>query len=252
MKEKIFAMIGKASIEPISDVVTGSFGTWILTITIGKHGIDDGGHIKIAWRDVTDWENPQFQEPTEPNFTTIATTGNANMDYKFEGFGYIRPWRPCLTITIFDGYLTEGDIVTVIYGDTSQGSIGSRAQTFVEDSFEFRILIDSFGTGVYTKIQESPVLRIIAGDPDKLFAILSSETQIGKSNWISVVIKDKWGNPTPEYTGTINFSTTDSQSILPKSYIFKQEDRGAHRFQALNFKPQESIMLLFQMRIIVI
>ncbi|MHA2304436.1 MAG: DUF3604 domain-containing protein [Candidatus Hodarchaeales archaeon] len=236
MKDKNYAMIGRACIEPTIDVVTGSYGTWILTITIGKHGIDDGGHIKVAWRDVTDWEIPQFQKPTEPNFTTVTTTGNVKMDYRFEGFGYIRPWRPCLTITIFDGYLAEGDIITIIYGDTSKGSIGSRIQTFVEDSFEFRILIDSFGTGEYTKIQESPVLRIVAGEPKKLIAIHPSETQIGNSTWISVVIKDKWGNPTPEYTGTIIFSSTDPQATLPKSYTFKHEDKGTHRFQDLIFQ----------------
>lgn len=228
-------MSGRASINPTSDVVTGSYGTWILTITIGKHGIDDGGHIKIAWRNVTDWESPQFQEPTDPNFATITTTGNAKMVYRFEGFGYVRPWRPCLTITIFDGYLAEGDIISIIYGDTIRKSIGSRAQTFVEDTFEFRVLVDSFGTGVYTKIPDPPVLRVVAGEPDRIKVIIPSEAQLGSSIWVSATILDKWGNPTSQFRGIINFSSTDTKAILPEPYTFKPEDGGSHRFENLSF-----------------
>ncbi len=48
---------GHVTINPKNNVVAGSYGTWTLTLTVGKHGIDDGGHIKIAWRDVSDWKN---------------------------------------------------------------------------------------------------------------------------------------------------------------------------------------------------
>ena len=71
------------------DVVAGSIHTWTLTFTVGKHGIDDGGHIKVVWRDVSDWKRPQFNEPRNLNYTTVATTGKAKLDVCFDNRDYI-------------------------------------------------------------------------------------------------------------------------------------------------------------------
>ncbi|MFX0114735.1 MAG: DUF3604 domain-containing protein [Candidatus Hodarchaeota archaeon] len=227
---------GHATIIPQDDVVAGSCGTWILTFTVGTHGIDDGGHIKIAWRDVSDWKRPQFLKPKDASYTTITTSGKAELDACFEEKGYIRPWRPCLTIKIYDGFLAKGDTVTIIYGDTSQGGRGSRAQTFVEDSFEFRILVDPFGTGQYTLIRDSPALKVVAGEPEVLKVTIPSEAAIGAATWASVKAEDKWGNPTPRYTGEVEFSSSDPKATLPQPYTFASIDGGTHRFENLVFQ----------------
>lgn len=227
---------GHASINPKKNVVAGSYGTWILTLTVGTHGIDDGGHIKIAWRDVSDWKRPQFLKPKSPNYTTISSTGNAELDVCFEERGYIRPWRPCMTVTIYDGYLAEGDSVTIIYGDTSEGGLGFMAQTFVEDSFEFRVLIDPFGTGQYILVPDSPFLKVVAGEPEILKVTVPSETVIGNPTWVSVRIEDKWGNPTSHNAETIVFSSSDPNATLPASYTFISKDGGTHRFENLTFQ----------------
>ncbi|MFX0085675.1 MAG: DUF3604 domain-containing protein [Candidatus Hodarchaeota archaeon] len=227
---------GHATIYPKNDVVAGSYGTWILTLTVGTYGIDDGGHIKVAWRDVTNWKKPQFRDPKAPNYTSISTSGKAELDVYFENFGYIRPWRPCLAISIYDGFLKEGDTVTIIYGDTSQGGSGSMAQTFVEDSFEFRVLVDPFGTGQYVLIPSSPILKVVAGNSEKLNVTMSSETVAGNSTWISVRIEDKWGNPTPNYSGTVAFSSSDPHATLPKPYTFVFNDGGVHHFENIIFQ----------------
>ena len=227
---------GHATISPEDDVIAGSYGTWTLTITIGKHGIDDGGHIKIAWRDVTDWKQPQFQNPENPNYTTVQTSGKAKIEINFQRYGFIRPWRPCLTLTIFDGYLAEGDTIIIIYGDKSEGSLGSMAQTFVEDSFEFHVLIDAFGTGQYMLIHDPPVLKIVPGEPAVMKVIIPSETELNHPIWASVRIEDRWGNPTAKYTGTINFFSNNSETKIPSSYRFRTEDEGTYRFEDIVFQ----------------
>ncbi len=227
---------GHAIIYPKSDVLAGSYGTWILTLTVGTHGIDDGGHIKVAWRDASDWRRPQLENPKDPNYTTVTTTGKAELDVCFEERGYIRPWRPCVTITIYDGYLAEGDTVTIIYGDTSKGGPGSMAQTFVEDSFKFRVLIDPFGTGQYRLLPNTPVLKVVASEPEVLTVMVPSETMVGSPTWLSVRVEDRWGNPSPQYTGTVVFSSSDSKASLPKSYTFRLKDGGTHRFNEVTFQ----------------
>lgn len=229
-------MYGHAIITPSGDVLAGSYGTWTLIFTVGKHGIDDGGHIKVAWRDVSDWKKPQFQEPEHPNYTTIITSGKSELDVCFENKGFIRPWRPCLTITVYDGFLAEGDTVTIIYGDTSKGGPGSIAQTFVEESFEFRVLVDPFGTGQYILIPDPPILKVVAGAPEIFSITVPSETVAGNPTWLSVKVEDKWGNPTPQYSGTISFNSSDPNASLPQFYTFKLEDGGTHRFETLTFQ----------------
>ena len=56
-------LYGWAEIDPNDPVVAGSTGTWRITYHAGRYGVDDGGVIKIAWRDVSDWQAPQFEDP---------------------------------------------------------------------------------------------------------------------------------------------------------------------------------------------
>ncbi|UCE13796.1 MAG: hypothetical protein JSV04_01150 [Candidatus Heimdallarchaeota archaeon] len=87
---------GLATINPRNDILYScSWKLWYMdqTLTIGTHGIDDGDHIKIAWRDVSDWKRPQFQKPKQANYTTIFTSGNTKLEAIFGERSYIRPWR---------------------------------------------------------------------------------------------------------------------------------------------------------------
>ena len=200
MSHKMFNL-GKAIITPTDDVIAGSYGKWTLILTVGTHGIDDGGNIRVAWRVSGDWKYPQFNEPKEPNYTTVTTTGKTKLDLKFDQ-GHIRPWWPCLTISVYDEVLAEGDEVKIVYGDTSGGSPGSMAQTLLEETFEFRVLVDPFGTNEYQLLPNSPTLRIVADEPKSIVVTNPSEAIIGETTWVAVKIEDKWGNPSLLFDGT--------------------------------------------------
>ena len=147
---------GWAEIDPIDEVVAGSTGTWKITYHAGKYGVDDGGVIKFAWRDVSDWAYPQFDAPSAPNYASVVTTGASSVRAQFEKQRFVRPWRLCVTVDVFDDSLEEGDTVTLTLGDASGGSSGSRAQTFCKEAFEFRVAVDWCGTWMYTVVP-SPV-----------------------------------------------------------------------------------------------
>lgn len=55
-------------------------------------------------------------------------------------------------------------------GDRSGKSEGSRAQTFCQEIFEFRVAVDWCGTWVYTEVP-SPRFPIINGPPAKIVVI---------------------------------------------------------------------------------
>src|SRR5206468_3748158 len=59
-----------------------------------------------------------------------------------------------------------------------------------------------------------------------------SKTTAGVSQSFRVTAQDAFGNTTPGYTGTVAFSSTDGQAVLPANYTFSTIDAGAHTFTA--------------------
>lgn len=196
---------GKAEISPQDDVVAGSYQTWTITYTVGDLGMDDGGRLQIAYQG-GDMGTPQFSEPTKYNYATVSTTGDATVEPSFDSLGYIRPWKPTVSIDVYDGCLGKGDEITVTLGDTSQGSMGQQAQTFVEDEFAFLILPDPLGTGEPIELDKVG-FDIVSGPPQSLTAVAPSFADPGDTVTISVRAEDYWGNVSTDYTGTLTIAS---------------------------------------------
>ncbi len=222
---------GWAEIDPDGPVVAGATGTWRITYHVGRCGVDDGGVIKIAWRDVSDWEAPQFTDPRAPAYASVETTGPASLKAAFEKQRYVRPWRLCVTIDVFDDSLSDGDTVTLTLGDRSHGSRGSRAQTFCKEAFEFRVAVDWCGTWVYTEVP-SPSVEIVSGPARGLVVVSPSETTPGEETWVGVKAEDVWGNPSRSYRGTVQIEAGGLEG-LPEVYAFGAGDRGVKRFEGV-------------------
>ncbi len=54
----------------------------------------------------------------------------------------------------------------------------------------------------------------------------------GAAETFTVTATDAYGNTTTGYTGTVHFSSSDSQAVLPASYTFTTADAGTHNFSA--------------------
>jgi hypothetical protein len=65
---------------------------------------------------------------------------------KFDPKGHERPYQKAVLIDLIDGYARPGDQIEVPLGDRAQGGPGTRALTFVEDSFKLRAYVDVTGT----------------------------------------------------------------------------------------------------------
>src|SRR5205814_1387845 len=63
---------------------------------------------------------------------------------------------------------------------------------------------------------------VVAGSPTTLTA--------GNTISLMVTAQDQFGNTATGYTGTVHFSSTDAQAVLPANYTFVAADNGAHTF----------------------
>jgi hypothetical protein len=128
----------------------------------------------------------------------------------------------------------EADAMRVFSPPTAQNwVIGAITSNRIGDA-----IWDVFGAHVdtrslyYAQLQDrlggsqvgAPASFVVSGFP--------SPTTAGTSNTFTVTAKDVNGNTVPGYTGTVHFSSSDAQGVLPADYTFTAADAGTHTFSA--------------------
>ncbi|MDG2474423.1 MAG: hypothetical protein P8M50_03970 [Paracoccaceae bacterium] len=216
--------IGKVTITPEGAFEAGSFQTFKLVYTAGKYGIDDSGSLRICFRFASDQSKPQFEDPRGVNYTTITASNGAVLNFRYDAKGNVRPWDKTLYVKVVDGFLKEGDTITVVFGETSGGSPGMRLQTFCEDSYEFHTLIDPIATFCYQPVQEQPHIKIIPGKPFRYLAISPTICKVSEKFSIRVKGEDLWGNPSNQCSETFFLKSDLKINNLPDVITFNEGD----------------------------
>jgi hypothetical protein len=189
--------IGTAVIETGKSVVAGEYTTVRFVYTAGVP-IDDTGCIRLLFRQVSDFGIPQFDDPAAENYCRVLTNGDCALIPWWDEKGYLRPWGKCIYIRIKKGFLNSGEKITVILGDTSQGSSGWRMNSFREHHIAFRTQVDPFATYNFKELPNPPFIKTIAGEPAQ--AVCTAPTSIRPDQPFDyhLRIEDKWGNPARE------------------------------------------------------
>jgi hypothetical protein len=212
---------GHASIDPEKPVVAGSFHTITYIYTVG-HSIDETGFIKVAFPQVGDFGIPQFTHPDQANYTWVETTGSCTIQARWDPRGSVRPWTYTLFLQVLKGYLDRGETIIVHFGDTRGGSPGWQAQTFCNDRFEFKTLVDPIATGIFKELPVSPRLKIIAGVAARAVCIAPSQIAPAESFSYHLRLVDRWGNPTGlqqrfDHPGFMQIGIHTVQAVDPNS-----------------------------------
>jgi hypothetical protein len=195
--------LGRAEIDPDGSFKVGQVGTWRITYTVGRFGMDDGGSILVAQRDMTDGGGLQCHSQSEAGFVSASTDGNARLEVGYDAWRYTRPYRGALAVKVRDGSLGPGERVVIKLGDRSGGSPGWQLQTFPESSHEFRILVDPFGTRLFRPIVAHPSIRITHSKPVSLDGLLPSIGRPGEEIPLRIRALDRWANPVPGFKGDV-------------------------------------------------
>jgi Protein of unknown function (DUF3604) len=192
--DKTISAYGSAELELCSSIEAGFFST-IKYIYTAEHPVDLSGYIKIAFRAAGDFGTPQFDRPGEDNYCSVQTSGRCQIIPRWDPKGHIYPWDKALYLQVTKGCLADGDTVTVIFGDTSKGARGWQLQTFIEETFEFKTLVDPFATYEFEEIPLSPSMPIIPGEPVKAVCMAPSMVKLNEEFAFYLKVEDTWGNP---------------------------------------------------------
>ena len=189
-------LYGQVDLQPKGCFEVRSLHQFTLTYTVGRYGLDDTGSIRVVFRFFGDWGALQTTDPTRHGYVSAHTSGSGRIELDFSRTGHQRPYFQSLTARLFGGYLSEGDTITIVFGDTSKGSPGMKLQTFSESTFEFKVLADVCAVGHYIPLSETPAISISPGAPSVWRAVLPTLRRPGETFQLGIKAEDKWGNPT--------------------------------------------------------
>ena len=213
-------LYGHVQLEPRGSFATRSLQTFKLTYTVGRYGIDDTGSIRIVFRFMSDVGDLQTANPQGVNYVTASSNTNARLSVVYGKKVHQRPWFKALTVSLHGGYLREGDTITIVFGDTSQGSPGLQMPTFVDRGFEFKVLADVCAVGHYYPLPETPHIAIVPDQPASWKAVLPTLRRLGEKFRLGLKAEDLWGNPTPLARGRLTLVPTVPVDGLPESVSY--------------------------------
>lgn len=220
-------LYGHVDLTPKGAFEARSLQTFTLTYTVGRFGLDDSGAIRVVFRAMGDAGRLQTDDPGAPNYVTAKASNGATLSVEYRHRGVsARPRWKSLTIGVSGGYLSEGDTITIVFGDTSGGSPGMQMQTVVEEGFEFKVLADVCAVGHFTPIPDTPTISIVPGQPVLWRAVLSSLRRPGERFVFGLKAEDKWGNPTEHARGSFVLETSLPVNNMPERFDYPLGERA--------------------------
>jgi hypothetical protein len=218
--------LGRAEIEPKGAFAAGSYASFTLTYTAGTYGIDDSGALRVCFRFATDQTPLQLTDPEAPGYTTVEASNGAVLDVRFDRKANVRPWDRTLLVKVVKGYLKEGDRITIRLGVTDHGSPGLRLQTFCEDTFEFRVLVDPIATFNFQPVPDQPMIAIVPGPPERFVAVLPTLRRVGECFALRLKGEDRWGNPSDRCAVTLRLEAEGPLTGLPETIALTPGSRA--------------------------
>ncbi len=230
------AALGHAVVSPESGV-SGVYGTWTVTYTVGPGGIARGGGVRVQLPDTwhagprNSGNRLQALWPEEEHYVTAhasrdgvrvrteveAFSGNPlikhgkdSLDGRNERYVYV------VRATIEAGQLEPGDSLAVVYGDTRGGGPGYRAGAALGGTEPVLIAVDASGDGAYAMLPDPPGLTLRGGRPHELQLHAPTTAALDASHRFTVALVDAESNPAGQ-GDTLSLRVVEGAATLPDS-----------------------------------
>ncbi|MCK1465262.1 hypothetical protein IVB34_44635 [Bradyrhizobium sp. 2] len=203
-QNKALPFLGRVSCRR-KQLVAGEWTELELVYEVGAVGLADGAWLKLAFKFYSDWALFQTSDPTGANYVSAeyhagplrpgqSPSTVQGLKVRFDQKGHERPFQKAIIIDVVDGYLNPGDRIVIRLGDRRQGGGGTRAQSFVEKNFRFRMFIDPLGSSKFAEVPGDCILDIVPGAP--LVSALVMPRLVAPLLPFDVVVRleDVWGN----------------------------------------------------------
>lgn len=219
--------LGSFSVSPEGQFEIATFQTFVMTVRVGSLGMDDRGSVRFVFHGAKDYSEPQTSDASAPGYVTARTSSGRPLKVVWSPFLSQRPWFNTLEVSLVGGGLKPDDTITIVLGDRSGGSPGFRLQTYCQDRFKFRALINPFSTQQFFEMAEIPTIEIGPGLGHHWVAILPTLRQCGDTFRLSVKCEDIWGNPSDRLDEVLYLRPSRPVAGLPETLQLKPGEFAA-------------------------
>jgi len=190
--------IGSIAITAPETSPARSRQTVSVTYTVGSIPMVEGGRIMLARQFMTDSERLQRDNPSVDGYVSINSS-NPNAKWTPNSVpwsgahGGFRAPVPTWTYGLQGTALTEGDTITVTYGDTSGGGRAMEIQTFSNDAASLPIYVDLENKGHFLSLP-LPTYKVVGKEMVAVHAIAPSIVAPGETIEVRVRPEDFFFN----------------------------------------------------------
>lgn len=207
--------LGSFSVAPTGSFEVATFATFTLRVRVGSLGMDDKGSVRFVFHGAKDYSTPQTADPSAPGHVTARTSSGAPVEVAWSPFLHERPWFNTLEAQLTGGGLAPGEGIELVLGDRRGGGPGFRLQTYCQDRFRFRALVNPFSSQQFFELPETPEIGIGPGPGHRWVAVLPTLRAPGEPFRLCVKCEDLWGNPTDRVERTLRLRASAPVDGLP-------------------------------------
>ncbi|MFQ6096190.1 MAG: carbohydrate binding domain-containing protein, partial [Armatimonadota bacterium] len=203
---------GEATWEGPRRIDAGAFATFRLRFTVGESGLPPGA--RIGWRRSNvdpRWSPPQTSDPTAEGYTTVNAPDGAIIRLEPGD-----PKRvPCINWLVLEyPRLKAGDVIEIVYGDTSGGGPGARVQSSPEGGICFIFNTDGDRDGRGLDVPDTGSLAVVPGEAKSLAIIAPSVVSASDRVPVTVEARDALGNRTLRLRDTVHLTCPEGSKEL--------------------------------------
>ncbi|MFC1848668.1 CehA/McbA family metallohydrolase [candidate division CSSED10-310 bacterium] len=212
---------GNIEVSPKNAVQVGSRHTWTILFSTRKEIIKSTGSILFIVTPFWGWTVPQCDDKQYPGYTSVSCS-NSNINIRA-----ITATRNVIHISFSGSHFKPGDILTIHYGDTSDGqypSARAAVDRYAETAPAFYFKVDPEGSGIYKLVPDSPPVQTVSLPEVILYGAAPTLVQKGKQFEIKVAAFDSLGNLNTRYSGQLTIRDR-IEDISHRARIF-QKDGG--------------------------
>ena len=234
-------------INPGAHAVTGAWQvdekTWVGTYALSSTSATAGPNTVTASaaRSCVNETATNQIAPTSANFTAdfslatlttdpasgITTTGaTLNGTVNANGWATSGFFRYGTTTGVY----TQSTPPQSVGNGTAPVSLSAPITGLTPATTYFFIAVATTGNGESVGLERSFTTASPTGPTTKLALAAPATATAGVAISVTVTAQDAANNTTPGYTGTVHFSSSDSQAVLPANYTFTAADAGVHTF----------------------
>lgn len=240
------ASIASASVVPTT-AVAGEFSTWVVRLVVGRNGLVKGDRLSVQLPDSWHFGEQNTAKPVQssrpdlPNYVSGRTSSSgAEVAVSVEG-GVTQPTKVnregldgrrgryvfVATTTVIYGELIDGDIVDVVFGERSGGSVGFEAARWADGPEVVSVEIQKGGHAPERILESAlPTIEVRNGPPAEMTVIAPSRLALGDSGLLRIALLDEHGNRCEDYVGNIRLLASESCLAIQDSVAIGPTGKG--------------------------